>query len=163
MPDKEQLTQPASAEEARTETPAEGAGKKNPALEAVKQDLIRIRKGIRITKITATRSIKSSQGDTFVGFSATWQSIQDDYSGPGADVMAEPEEEASYAEQGMPIKDAKIARHMLAAEADMAALQSARANNSISQDYYEDAMRAVKSNYDMLVLKAMKVSPNDLS
>lgn len=129
--------------------------------EQVEQKLREIRRGIRVTKITATRSIKGPRGDSFVGFSATWQSVQDDYSGPGADVMPDAEQEASYAEQGLPLSDAKLARYMLSMEADLAALESAVANGGITADFYEKSVKAVKTNYNALVLKALKVKPDE--
>jgi hypothetical protein len=127
----------------------------------VKEHLRKIRKGIRITKITCTRSVKGRNGDSFVAFSAAWQSVQDDHGGPGADVMATPDEDRVYAEQGLSIKDAKLARHMLAMECDLAALESALANGSISSDYYKDAVRGIRNNYDTLVLRDMGMLPND--
>lgn len=141
------------AEEQNTKTP--------PTREEIMDHLRTIRSGIRITKITCTRSVKGRNGDSFVGFSAAWQSVQDDHSGPGADVMAEAEDDAVFASQGLTIKDAKLARYMLAMECDVAALESALANGSISPNYFTDAIRGVKSNYDALVLREMGVSPDD--
>ena len=125
--------------------------------EEAEKKLRRIRKGIRVTKITATRSIKGPRGDTFIGFSAAWQSIQDDFSGPGADVMPEPEDEAAYAEQGLSLSDAKLARYMLSMEVDLAALESALANHTIGLEFYEKSVVSVKQNYNALVHKAMRV------
>jgi len=135
--------------------------KTGPTSEEIKSHLRKIRKGIRITKITTTRSVKGRGGDSFVGFSAAWQSVQDDHSGPGADVMADTEDDQVYASQGLSLKDAKLARYMLSMECDIAALESALANGSIAPDYFKDAVRGVKSNYDMLVLREMGATPND--
>lgn len=129
--------------------------------EAIKDHLRQIRKGIRITKITCTRSVKGRNGDSFVGFSAAWQSVQDDVSGPGADVMAGPDDDHTYASQGLSLKDAKLARYMLSMECDLAALESALANGSISPNYFKDAVRGVKNNYDMLVLREMGALPDE--
>lgn len=132
-----------------------------PTRAEIVERLRRVRSGIRITKITCTRSVKGRSGDSFVGFSAAWQSIQDDSGGQGADLMASSDDEAAYARQGMTLEDAKIARYMLSMEADLAALESAAANGSISPKYFQDSVAGVKANYNRLVLRAMGVNGND--
>ena len=132
-----------------------------PSKEEIQAKLREIRKGIRITKITCTRSVKGRNGDSFVGFSAAWQSVQDDVSGPGADVNADVQDDAVYAWQGMTLKDAKLARYMLSMETDIAALESAVANGSITPNYFADAVRGVKNNYNELVLRTMGVISDD--
>lgn len=132
-----------------------------PTKAEILERLRRVRNGLRITKITCTRSVKGRNGDSFVGYSAAWQSVQDDSGGPGADVQAGPEEDRAYANQGMRIEDAKIARYMLAMEADIAALESAAANGSISPRLYQDSVASVKANYNRFVLRAMGVPSND--
>jgi len=132
-----------------------------PTSDEIKEQLRKIRKGIRITKITTTRSVKGRNGDSFVGFSAAWQSVQDDHGGPGADVQANPEDDRVYAAQGLTLKEAKLARYMLAMECDLAALESALANGSITPNYFKDAVRGVKNNYDMLVLREMGALPDE--
>jgi len=141
------------AEDKKSKTP--------PSPDEIKEKLRAIRKGIRITKITCTRSVKGRNGDSFVAFSAAYQSVQNDHGGPGADVMASPEDDAVYASQGLSLKDAKLARYMLAVECDLAALESALANGSISPNFFKDSVRGVRSNYDMLVLREMGVDPNE--
>jgi len=139
----------------------EQSKKKAPTREEIKEKLRNIKRGMRITKVTYTRSVKGRNGDSFVGFSAAWKSSQDDHGGPGADLIPEGADEAAYFERGLSMKDAKLARYMLAMEVDIAALESAVANNSITTDYYADAVRGVKKNYDLLVLREMGVDPND--
>ncbi len=139
----------------------EQSKKKAPTREEIENHLRKIKRGIRITKITTTRSVKGRNGDSFVAYSAAWKSVQNDYGGPGADVMSEESEDHVYAEQGLTMKDAKLARYMLAMDCDIAALESAVANGSITTDYYADAVRGVKKNYDLLVLREMGVDPND--
>lgn len=134
---------------------------KRPTTAEIENRLRRIRKGIRITKISCTRSVKGRNGDSFVGFSAAYQSVQDDHSGPGADVMNESTDDKVYAEQGLTIKDAKLARYMLSMECDLAALESALANGSISPNYFEDAFKGIRNNYNQLVLREMGALPGD--
>ena len=128
--------------------------------EKILQRLRTIRDGIRITKITCTRSVKGRNGDSFVGFSATYQSVQDDHGGLGADAMTSGDEDVALGESGIGLKDAKIARYMLAMEADLAALESAASNGSISAQYFQDSVRGVKENYNKLVMRALGGSGN---
>lgn len=120
-----------------------------------------VRSKLRITKITVTRSVKGRNGDSFVGFSAAWQSVQDDMGGPGADIMPTSGEEEVVASQGMTIEEAKIARYMLAMECDIAALESAAANGSISAKFFQDSVAGVTANYNRLVLRALGVPSTD--
>ena len=50
--------------------------------------LEKIKRHVRITKVVCTRSVKGHSGDSYVGFSAAWDSIQDDAGGPGADLIS---------------------------------------------------------------------------
>lgn len=128
-----------------------------PSKEEIRQRLRRIRDGIRIVKITCTRAVKGRNGDSFVGFSAMWQSVQDDHGGPGADLQPSNEEERASLEQGISLKDARVARYMLAMECDIAALESAVANGSISPSYFHDSVRGVRENYNRFILREMGV------
>jgi hypothetical protein len=121
----------------------------------MKTQLRAIRDKIRITKVVATRSVKGRNGDSFAGFSAGWQTVQDDAGGPGADAMAVPEEDAAYASNGMTLKEARVAHYMVSMTADVAALESAHANGSISSGYFQKATAGVKANYSRLIQKVM--------
>jgi hypothetical protein len=127
----------------------------------LKAQLRAIRDKIRVTKVVATRSVKGRNGDSFAGFSAGWQSIQDDYGGPGADAMAEPAEDAAYAAQGMTLKEARVAHYMIAMTADVAALESAHANGSISGKYFADATAGVKNQYGRMIQKVLGHKSSD--
>lgn len=133
-------------------------GSKEPDMREVKKRLRRIREGIRITKITCTRSVKGRNGDSFVGFSASYQSVQDDMGGYGADVCATPEDDAAYAQQGTTLQDAKLARYLLSMECDLAALESAAANGSISPQMFQDSVRGVRETYNKLVMREVGVT-----
>jgi hypothetical protein len=124
----------------------------------LKTELRAIRDKIRITKVVATRSIKGQRGDSFAGFSAGWQSIQNDYGGAGADAMPDAQEDAENASQGMTLKEARVAHYMVAMTADIAALESAACNGSISDSYFNDTAAAVKNNYGRLIQKVMGTS-----
>jgi len=126
----------------------------------IQERLRKIRGNLRITKITCTRSVKGRGGDSFVGFSAAFQSVQDDHGGMGADVMTTASEDEVLAEQGVPLADAKVARLMLSLEVDLAALESAAANGSIDSDRFRDSVTAIKKNYNRLVLRALGDTDN---
>ena len=138
----------------------ESPNDKRPSKEELRERLRHIRQGIRITKITCTRSVKGRTGDSFVGFSAAWQSVQDDHSGPGADVMADRVDDRVYAEQGLTLKDAKLARYMLSMECDLGALESGLANGTVTPAYFSDASKGIKNNYEQLILREMGVGSN---
>jgi hypothetical protein len=118
--------------------------------------LARIVKKIRITKVVATKSVKGRDGDSFAGFSAAWDSIQDDYGGPGADLMSTSTEDQEQASQGMTLQEASVAMYVVQMNASMAALDAARANGSITKEYYADQKEAVKKNFQGLIQAALE-------
>ena len=106
---------------------------------------------IRVTKVVATRSFKGRRGDNYVGFSAGWDSTQDDAGG-------EPEggvNQADDVQSGMTIKEAKVASLILGMQADIAVLDNALAGSSITQGECETARRGIKSNYNVLISRAL--------
>lgn len=131
-----------------------------PSKDEARRWLRRVRRGIRVTKITCTRCVKGRNGDSFVGFSAAWQSVQDDMGGSG-DVHVEEDDAEEQAAQGLNLKDAKLARHMLAMEVDLAALESAVANGTISASYFADATKGVRNNYNELIMREMGLLTDD--
>jgi len=114
----------------------------------------KVQSGIRVTKVVATRSVKTKKGDFFAGFAAAWDTVQDDAGGPGAD-MDLVMDASEIAQSGMSLKEAIVAHNMVAMQADIAAYRAARANGAMSSDEYEDAVRAVKNNYGMIIRDAL--------
>jgi len=110
---------------------------------------------IRFTKVVATRSVKGRNGDSFVGFSAGWDTVQDDYGGMGADNMPDQEEEAATVANGMTLREAKVAHYIVGMTADVAALEAAFANDGISEGFFTTQVAQVKSRYDALIRKAL--------
>lgn len=108
--------------------------------------LEKVKNGLKITKVVCTRSVKSPRGDIFVGFSAAWNSIQDD---GGQNLLETMEEDVSN--QGMSLKEARAAAHLLAMQADVSAYENAVASCLISPDKAERAIRVIKSNYAKLL------------
>lgn len=118
--------------------------------EELKDILNRVKSKIRVTKVVATRSVKTGRGDFFSGMSAAWDTTQDDAGGPGADLeltMSDAEQMA----QGMTLVESRVARYIIAMEADIGAYEAAFANGALSEAKLQEAVRALKNNYAMLI------------
>ena len=113
----------------------------------IKAILRRIQAGIRVTKVVATRSVKGRGGDSYAGFSAAWNTVQDD-SGGGIEGLTPDGIESS---SGMTLRDARLAHLMLAMQADMAAHDAALAGGNITVQFHKDATAAIRSNYGRLI------------
>jgi len=111
---------------------------------------------IRVTKVVGTRSVKGGRGDTFAGFSAGWESVQDDCGGPGADLVPDPEEERTAVHQGMTMNEAILAAHLVNLRVAMVALDAAYANGTIGSDLYKDQRDAVKARFSRLIEDSAK-------
>lgn len=105
----------------------------------------RVKSRLSITKVVSTRAVKTRNGDFFVGFSASWDSVQDDAGGMGSDldVMVETEE---VSKSGMTILEAQIAQQILNKEASVAAWRCALTEGAISEDFFEERLRQIKTN-----------------
>lgn len=128
--------------------------------DAVKAMLVNIKKNLRVTKVVATRSVKTNRGDFFAGISAAWNSVQDDAGGPGADLdLTVSGNEITL--NGMSLTEARIAHYLVAMQADIAAYDAAFANGAISQTELNDATTAVKHNYGRLIQAALIKNGNN--
>jgi len=110
----------------------------------------KVKRNVRVTKVVATRAIKTKRGDFFAGFAAAWDTVQDDTGGMGTDtdlVMNTSE----IAQSGMTLQESKIAHNIVAMQADIAAYEAAFANGGISKSEMTDAIKAVKNNYAHLI------------
>lgn len=116
----------------------------------------RVKSGLKITKVVATRSVKGRGGDTFVGFSAAWDSVQED-GGQGV-VSAMDDDEESQTATGMTMQEGIVASILLAREADIAAYRNASAGGNISQTHADAAIAAIRSNYSKMLVQALGVS-----
>lgn len=119
----------------------------------LREVISKVKKNVRITKVVATRSIKTKRGDFFAGFAAAWNTVQDDVSGMGTDtdVMMDTSE---IAQSGMTLVESKVAHNIVAMQADIAAYEAAFANGGISQQEMADAIKAIKNNYARLIKDA---------
>lgn len=113
----------------------------------------RVKAGLKITKVVATRSVKGRGGDTFVGFSAAWDSVQED-GGQGVVTAMDDEEEGQTA-TGMTMQEGIVASILLAREADIAAYRNAAAGGNLSQPHADNAIAAIRSNYSKMLVQAL--------
>ena len=122
----------------------------------------RVNAGLRITKVVATRSVKGSRGDSFAGFSAAWNSTQEDGGNGVETVMDEGDEAQSLT--GMTLQEAIVASILVAREADLAAYRNAAAGGNISGSLRDAAAAAIKANYSKMMAEALgdpDVNTND--
>jgi hypothetical protein len=117
----------------------------------IKNTLKRIQSHIRVTKVVATRSVKGKGGDTYAGFSAAWNTVQDD-AGGGIDALLN---DTAEAQGGMTLKEARIAHLMVAMQADLAAHDAALAGGNISNNYHREAAKAIKTNYIRMIRETL--------
>ena len=122
--------------------------------EDLKSKIQRIRSGLQVTKVVCTRSVKGRNGDSYVGFSAVWNSIQED--GGHNLVSTGDDSDEVNSIQGMDLTEAIIASHLLARECDIVAHQHAASGGTITASYAQDAITAIKSNYANLVIELIK-------
>jgi hypothetical protein len=113
-----------------------------------------IKDGLRISKVVCTRAVKTKRGDFFVGMSAAWDTMQEDAGGQGAsliDGMDEGEQHAAIMQNGMTVKQAKIAGLVLGMNVDLQAGMNAVGGGAISEDEFEQAAKAIKRKYGSLL------------
>lgn len=115
--------------------------------EEIKAEIKKVQDNLRVTKVVATRSVKGKGGDTYAGFSAAWNTVQDD-AGGGIDAIFTDAEEAPG---GMTLREARVAHLMLALQADVAAHDAALAGGNMSVAYHGDAVRAIRANYSRMI------------
>jgi len=119
--------------------------------ERTKQAVMNVKKHLRITKVVCTRSVKGKYGDSYVGYSAAWDTIQDD-AGGSADLATVQDNDQDLANHGgMTLKESKVASLLLGMQADVAAHDHAVAGGNISQTQHTESIKAIKHNYSRLI------------
>jgi len=121
-----------------------------------------IKDRLRITKVVCTRSVKGKNGDVYVGFSASWDTIQDD-AGGAADLISAQDGDVARGNHtsGMTLKESKAAALLVAMNAEIAAHDHAMAGGTISQKDREAALRAINHNYTKLLSDTLGVKNGD--
>jgi len=119
--------------------------------EAVKKAIENVKAHLRITKVVCTRSVKGRYGDSYAGFSAAWDTIQDDAGGSAdlAETQAEDQDRANH--QGMTLRESKIAALILGMQADVAAHDHAVAGGNITSAQHDEAVKTIRHNYSRLM------------
>jgi hypothetical protein len=117
----------------------------------------RVRSKMTITKVVATRAVKTSRGDFFCGFSAAWDTVQED-GVQGLDSLQEGEDL-----RGMTTKEAKMAHYLLAMQVDEAAHEAALAGGGLSPQACHDALVSIRGNFNRIIRIAFadKADPSD--
>lgn len=108
-----------------------------------------VKQRLRITKVVATRSVKTAKGDFFSGFSAAWDSVQDDHgSVPDADMTFT---DAEVADSGMTLEESRVAHVLLSMEASIAAWRAAHAEGVVSEKDFNDRKTAIRRSHSALL------------
>ena len=118
-----------------------------------------IRKGLRVSKVVATRAVKTKHGDFFVGMSAAWDSTQEDAGGLGADLidaLEDDEHNSAIIDRGMTLKQAEVASLLLGMHVDVQAITHALCGGAITEEEHTRAVRSIRRNY---ILQTTKVIP----
>ena len=126
--------------------------------EGVRKILAGIKDRIRITKVTCTRSVKSPRGDHFVGFSAQYDTVQDDAGGPGEDLIGSTNSgESSIPLGAMTLREARVAAALVQMQADLSAIEHAFAGGDLSRTQRTDEVKKIKGNFSRLIAEIMGV------
>jgi hypothetical protein len=127
-----------------TNTPDSNSDRKHVA-----ETVARVKANLRVTKVVATRSVKTQKGDFFVGFSAAWDSVQDDH-GNVPDMESE-FSDSEVAVNGMTVEEARVAHLLLSMEASIAAWRAAHAEGVLSEQEFEARKANTKRGYAALL------------
>lgn len=133
-------------------------GKTDPVAKELREALTRVKTHLRVTKVVCTRSVKGRSGDHYVGFSAAWDSIQDD-AGGAADLgstSSDTDLTRSAHIGGMSLKDGRLAGLVLGMQADLAAHDHAMAGSNITVEQRAEAIKTIRHNYYRLMTELMK-------
>lgn len=109
----------------------------------------KVKGNLRVTKVVCTRSVKGRNGDSFAGFSAAYNSVQED-GARGLDGLMNGSEVSSTG--SMSFEEAVVASIIMGREADIAAHNNALAGGNISNKDHQVAIIAIKANYHRLMM-----------
>lgn len=121
----------------------------------------RVKRHLRITKVVATRSVKTAKGDFFSGFSAAWDSVQDDHGSlPDADMNFSDDETAM---SGMTVEEGRVAHVLLSMEASIAAWRAAHAEGVLSEKEFNDRKNAIKRSHAALLSSVLSTNSTPIA
>lgn len=111
----------------------------------------RVKGQIRITKVVATRALKGRSGDVFVGFSAAFDSVQED-GGQGLEGAMDDGER----DVGVSLEEARVAAILLGCQADIAATRNALGGSMITKSDADVRIAGIKNNFDLLLKELLQ-------
>lgn len=114
----------------------------------LKERVAAVRSRLRITKVIATRCIRTGKGDFFCGMSSAWASTQDS---TDLDVLSD----SDVAESGMSLEDSKIAHILLTMEVSIGAHRAAVSEGAITNEEFENRTKQVKRNTLVAIQKIL--------
>jgi len=124
---------------------AEQEAAKAAKLQKAREMIASVKSKIRVTKVVATRSVKGPAGDAFVGYSAEWDSCQDDGAqGLDSDPVGTPV-------QAMTLQEAKVAACLMGLQADVSAYRNAMCSGAVGVDAGKERIQGVKANYAKMI------------
>ncbi len=106
---------------------------------ATRNLLLRVKNKMRITKVTATRCVKTKRGDHFVAFSSEWDSFRDDSEHGVLD--------DGNVVSGMDLKEASVSLAILQFKCDTAAIEGAFLAGDITEQDRDHEIRQLRSRY----------------
>jgi hypothetical protein len=126
------------------------------APENLKDYIESLRRNLRITKIVATRSVKTKSGDFFAGISSAFDSRQEEGHAADLDLVMSA---AEVSESGMSLIDARVSHVMLSVEASIAAWRAAYIDGAISEGEFEARCKHVKQRGSKQISELVKSIP----
>lgn len=121
--------------------------------EKIREYVGKVVRSIRVTKVVATRSVKTKSGDFFSGFSSAYDSRQEE--GYGADLgLIVPDEDVIAS--GMTLLDAKVAHIMISVEASLAAWRAAYIDGAISEGELAARGKHIKQKASLQIKDLLK-------
>lgn len=125
--------------------------------ELVFEGTAHLRNALKITKVVVTRSVKGQRGDSYTGFSASFDTIQDDAGGRGSDLISAQDGDLQASiKHGLSLKDARLSALLLGMQVDIAAHAQAMGGGNITYDQYIEAVKAIKHNYTKLMADMLR-------
>jgi len=115
-------------------------------IKAIQELVDSTRSKMRVTKVVATRAVKTRKGDFFCGMSSAWDSRQDDVSGQGSDAGISPMGDSEIAQSGMTVEEARVAHVLLALEASLGACRAAVTDGAITMSDFNYRVSNAKKN-----------------
>jgi hypothetical protein len=120
-------------------------------------EIRRVSGNLRVQKVVCTRSVKTPNGDFFVGFSSGWDSVQEDSGGPGAGLL-----DLMVGNNAMTFRESKLSALLIARQVEIQAWTNALGGGAISEADHLSYVRAINLNYEKLIQDYFEGKPVSL-